>query len=507
MGTPRVHAAPPLPVTSPLSMLAVGAAAAASGLAVAVIGSPSALLAILGFAVGLMALTHPRVALVAFAFAMYLNAPVVAMTHYGVPPFVAASTAGLLAVPAAIQILRGAPVLLPHMFTAMLAYLAVMLASSAVSTDPRAALSSTLIYASEGLVFTVLLVNAVRTRGDLRAVLWTILVAGALMGALSLHQELTGAHGNDYGGFAQVRDLGFAVPDGSAGETVRPRAEGPIGERNRYAQVLAVLLPIAFFMLRGTKNRLGQAVVATIGLLVLSGLLLTFSRMGLLAIGGALALLLLLRYLKLRDLMLSLILISGFTIAVTPDWAVRVQSIADAGGLIREDPDAADGAIRARLVANIGAWRTFVDHPLIGVGPDQYGQKYSGPYSLYTGLRAFSASSSQPAHNLYLHIAADTGILGLASFLTIVSGILMLLWRRRAELIAQRDEGSLMVTALFTVILLYLGTGMFLHMSYERYFWILIALASAALFTHRPTARITPGSSNPMRPDPAVRPG
>jgi putative inorganic carbon (hco3(-)) transporter len=472
----------------PLAWLVVGAGlSAAAGVATALVGTAVSLVALAALLGGLAAVLYPRLAAVVFAFALYMNVPVVAMTFHGVPSPVAIGSFLLLAIPAAVRIVRGDGILVPAVFVAMLAYLAVLLISTAASVLPEAALSWTMIYVTEGIVLTVLIVNAIRTKAELRAFLWAILLAGGVMGGLSIHQELTGSYDTNYLGFAQLHERGFTVEEDLVGKQVRPRSTGPIGEQNRYAQVLSVLLPLAFFQFKSSSRTAGRVAAAGLGLLATAGVLLTYSRMGLVAIVGVVVLLLIWRYVKFKHVFLAGLLGLVIVVAVAPDWAVRLESFAGVSSIVEDDPADADGAIRGRLTANIGAWRTFTQHPLIGVGPDVYHLEYSGPNSLYAGLRSYSASQDRQAHNLYLHIAADTGLLGLGAFLAIVFGTLWLLWKRRSELLAAGDPGALVLTGLVAAILVFLGTGMFLHMGYERYFWTLIGLASAGLIAYSAT--------------------
>lgn len=464
-------------------------AAAGLGLSVALTRSATPILGLVALVIGSAALLWPRAASVVFAFLLYMNVPVIAIGFYGVPAQVAAALIGLLAVPAAVRIARGEAILLPTVFGSMLAYLAVLLASSALSVNPHAATEWTLIYVTEGIVLVVLLVNAVRTTGELRACIWAILLAGAVMGALSVVQETTGDYDNNYGGFAQIHETGFTVEKDISGKEVRPRLTGPVGEQNRYAQVLVVLVPLAFLQMRSAVGRGARTIAAVAGVLIAAGVLLTYSRMGLLALVGGIVLLAVWRYIRWRHLVLLGAVGVVAVLAVAPDWSVRLQSFVGIGEVLSQSPADADGAILGRLTANVGAWRTFVDHPILGVGPDLFRLEYSGEYSLNTGLRDYSASSARQAHNLYVHLAADTGILGLGAFLAIVGGTLVQLFRLRPRLREDDEAGHLMVTGLAAALLVYLGSAVFLHMAYERYFWLLVGLAAAAILIYRDRPR------------------
>ena len=100
-----------------------------------------------------------------------------------------------------------------------------------------------------------LIINVVRDLPTLRRVTWALLLAGCLMGGLSIFQKVTHTENNIYGGLAQVssdfegnmsrQDL-RSGSIGQNGEVVgQVRAAGPIGETNRYGQRLVVLLPLA----------------------------------------------------------------------------------------------------------------------------------------------------------------------------------------------------------------------------------------------------------------------
>jgi hypothetical protein len=56
-------------------------------------------------------------------------------------------------------------------------------------------------------------------------------------------------------------------------------------------------------------------------------------------------------------------------------------------------------------------------------------------------------------------------------------------WRRRDP------ERSLLASSLFFGLVAYLATAAFLHLSYQRYFWVVLALASSAIWILRQEER------------------
>ena len=77
-------------------------------------------------------------------------------------------------------------------------------------------------------------------------------------------------------------------------------------------------------------------------------------------------------------------------------------------------------------------------------------------------------------------IAAETGILGLTAFLGAVIATLIQLARARASALPSRPDLAAMAAGFMLAIVAYLASGLFLHLSYARYFWLILALAGAA---------------------------
>ncbi len=78
----------------------------------------------------------------------------------------------------------------------------------------------------------------------------------------------------------------------------------------------------------------------------------------------------------------------------------------------------------ARPVLWAAALRMAADHPVLGLGPDNYRLAY-GPYA---GLERWDRRIH--ANNMYLEILAGAGILGLLALLWLLAGAGWLLWRR-----------------------------------------------------------------------------
>jgi hypothetical protein len=69
----------------------------------------------------------------------------------------------------------------------------------------------------------------------------------------------------------------------------------------------------------------------------------------------------------------------------------------------------------------------------------------------------------------------------LAAFLLIVGLPMRELWRRRRQWLTADGEAADLATALCLSLVAYLCTGIFLHLSYQLYYWFLLAVTGAAL--------------------------
>ncbi len=446
----------------------------------AALGAPLQLAAMSGVAVlGLMLLTRPRAATLLFIGILYANVPIVASSFHGVPSVIAVGAPLLLlgvALMSYLVIRRGEPVLTPTLGW-LIAYLGVQVLSAALSLDAEAAASTVASFATEGLLLYVLLTNAVRDMGTFRGAVIVLLLVGTILGGLSVFQEVTGTYRNEYWGFAQTREIDPLVV---LPEDATLRLAGPVGEKNRYAQIMLVLLPLALFAYITSKTALARTLAGVAGTAILAGMLLTFSR----GAGVALAILVLiaigLRYIRLRD---AIVVATALVVSVylfAPQYVARIESLVGVGALVSGDTDEADGAIRGRATSNLASLSVFLDHPVLGVGPGQYVAIYSQDVGNQLGIRY--RETTRRAHNMALEVAADTGLAGIVTLGGVFGATLAGLWRVRRTWRSRRPEYSAWATAFMLSVVGYLLTSLFLHIAYMRYLWLLIALANSLIW-------------------------
>jgi O-antigen ligase len=426
------------------------------------------------------------VAVFAFFFVFYANLAVVASRFHGVPQLLASTIAVLLLIPIAkYLILERQPLVVTPVLPLLFAFLGALFLSAVLSSDPSVSTAPLLNYLTEGLLLYLLVTNAVKTSRTLTKVAWALILAGAFMGAVSLIQEVTRTYSSDYGGLAQIDRYGTGggfniAPQDAPEKILRPRLGGPLGSENRYAQIMAAVLPLALIRAFRERKRWLRFAAGACSLLILGGLLLTFSRGAAVAIGFTLAFMALLRELPLRRLLVAVALSALLVVLVVPDYVTRLRSLETVTALSTSDSSQpVDASLAGRKTENLAAWHTFLDHPLLGVGPGVYFREYSQQNANRLGLKYLK--SERRGHSLYLEMAADSGLVGLGTFLAMVGTTLVLL-RRAARRWRDDPERAMLAGSFFFALFAYLACGAFIHLSYQRYFWVLLALASSTIW-------------------------
>jgi O-antigen ligase len=504
---PRTHTGRrAAPWAAVAAIAAVGLAAALAAIAVS---SPILAVGLVGAA--LLAMTiivRPSVATLVVVGILYSNAGVIAVRFHDVPSFVAAAVPALLIPPlAAFIVLERRRIVITSAFPWIAVFLLVHLVSGIFSVDAGVAFDTIVTFVLEGLGLYFLVTNVVRTREAIIAIVWILLAIGTFLGALSFYQDATGTYDNTYLGFAQPSEATVAVDETGLGTTAQYRLAGNIGEKNRYAQIMLMLVPLALFMAIGERSRVRRILALGAAGVIAIGVALTFSRGA--AVGFVLlfGIMFLMGYLKWKH-MVAVVLGAAIVLAAVPVYTERLAELVAVTETVGTSGiDQADGAIQSRITEGLAALLAWADHPVIGVGPGEF-PLYYREYADVVGIKVKAAD--RESHNLYLGLAAELGIIGITVFLVIVGLTLRELARARRAVRARDPLMADLATGFILSIVAYLSTGIFLHMSFIRYFWLMLALAAAtavvakAIATTGETDVVAEGASNilPETPDP-----
>jgi hypothetical protein len=494
------------PVQAIAAMAAAGMAIFALSVLVTRVGTVVAVAGFSAMAIVFALCLLPRAAAFVAVLILYTNFGVV---FFGTPLYqaVAGSSAALLALPVADRLLiRNQAPRFDRVFGLMVLFLIVLLLSAFGAEDMPLAISEIVQYVTEGLLIYLLIINVVRSSRDLHNIMTAAILACAVLSMMTIYQAATHQYQYQFGGLAkrveaiqeterrtrareqvvveeEVAPIAAPEEDGIA---LIDRASGPIGDPNRFAQILLVVLPWALYFSRHAQTALARLAAVASAALILTGVALTYSRGAFITMAVLVLCLLLWRYIKPVRLALAVLVLVAIVAAIAPGVLSRVASIGGVGLLAQEDAHVEpDGAIRGRATEMLAALAVFIDHPFIGVGPGQYVPFYSERYQLLDELSFRHLPRPREAHNLYVSIGAETGAAGLLVFLGIIVTLFMGLgWARRFWLLRSRRRADLAVAFLLSLVS-YLGTGMFLHLSFERYLWFLVGVTSAAVWVLR----------------------
>ena len=343
------------------------------------------------------------------------------------------------------------------------AFAALVLAyviASLFASDGGAANAETMDLVSYGAVVAMLMV-LLDTPAWLQRAIWAVVMGVGLLALLAILQQVTRTYGSSYGGFAAVIPAGDAI-----------RSAGPLNP-NPFGQVLATSAVLAFYLARIESRSYARAFAAAIAVTCVIGVAYTQSRAALIALLLAAVAVGALHGVRLRVLLVAA---CG---AIVLGSLVLPQSLRDRVGALTSvvTADAAsvqDGSLRGRTSENLAGLHMWVDHPLVGVGPDNFEVHYQR-YSAQIGIDP--RPERRGAHNLYLESVAETGVLGTMAFLGVLWLALAGAWRARSRL---EGKASLLGEGLVVALGAFLICAFTLHSSYARYQWIFLGLGLAA---------------------------
>ncbi|MEA3408071.1 MAG: O-antigen ligase family protein [Chloroflexota bacterium] len=303
-------------------------------------------------------------------------------------------------------------------------YLGAMLLSVWPASNLMATLKPLAKWIEFGLLY--LFVSRELDDGGRQVLVGVLLLAGTCQGALGVYQFVQ-----------QKGPAGFAL----LGRYMR--AHGTFSQPNPFGGYVGLLLPLAYTTCFGLWRRAwsqrrapflalwGIAAMAT--MVLLAALVMSWSRGALLGFVGGLVLV----GLGLRRRAWALVLMAVLLFLLLATYLAPLlpaglgRRLSDLAIYLGRDLTAieitdANFSIIERLAHWQAAWRMFAARPWLGVGTGQYATAYAS-----VALPRWQNPLGH-AHNYYLHILAEGGLLGLASYLTLLAAAIAGVWRRRA---------------------------------------------------------------------------
>ncbi len=443
------------------------------GVVVAGIHNPIlALVMVIGLLVAGTTLLKPEWGLLALVVITYTNLSDVAIKYYYAPSITQPFILFLGLVILAQWVFAGnAPkgwqrALIVIGIYCLLGYFTVFFAANA---DQSLSAATSLV---KNAIIAIVVVILLQRGIWLRRIIWILVMIGLVLGTLGVVQYLTGTFDMIYGGFARP-----PVVTSEEGVDMLSRITGPIGDPNYFGQIIVVLIPLALDRLWNERSTILRLLAAwSLGVCILATIF-TYSR------GSFIAMIIVLAVMIIRHPPKPIVLVLTIAVGVVilqfvpAHFTERVTTLVSFIPGIEKQEATVDESFRGRTSEMIAAWRMFTDHPVLGVGISNYNTRYQ-EYSRQLGIDTRRAERS--AHSLYLEIAAEKGLVGLALFALLMGvtfhGLRQGYCRFQA---AGMEEYAGIAMALSIAIVGYLFTAIFLHDAYSRYFWLLIGIAMA----------------------------
>ncbi len=346
-----------------------------------------------------------------------------------------------------------------------LALAAMCVLSMVNAKNVALSLFDTIVYIKM-LIFFLFLANNIRNQEDL-----TIVLNALFLGLFieSLIMMLQFYRGSSLGLIGTEEMSSFVQYKSEARIFLRPG--GTVGNVNGFARYLGFILPIASVMMLTTRNRRVLLLGFLASLAGLVALILTQSRSvwGAYGIGMVLAL----AFVVTRQLV-TMRTLKRISIAALMVAALAVIY----GDFIYSRLTSDDhGSAKARLTTAEVALRIIEDHPIIGVGANNY-DSYLRSYWLVEDPFTRIAV----VHNNYLLIMAEIGIVGFAAF----AWLLIALWVRTQRAMTCRvkyfrEVAVGIFASLVCFLLASLADGYKSSLTLMYLFWTLAAIIEALI--------------------------
>jgi putative inorganic carbon (hco3(-)) transporter len=354
----------------------------------------------------------------------------------------------------------------------LVAYWIVVTISFVVASDQTRALGE-IVDLGKDIVIIYCIVSALQESRLWKQTTWLIIITTSLLCLLSFYQLVTNNYQQTFFRLADIQ------MDQALASTSTPRIAGPINDPNLWGQVLVAVAVLVMFRIIHEKNALVKlACVLMLGL-ILYIILNTYSRGAYLVVAINMLLILLLYRKRINPI----VIFAGLTIVILlwPFIPVTFRDRFTSLFLVTEQNGVyQDTSLRGRSSEMLTGLAMFSEHPILGVGAANYNNNYQR-YAQLIGIE-FRAEARDP-HSLYIQVLAETGILGTVAFFGMVFFLVNALGRagQAIEKVQRLDEWLPWLNATRLAILSYMLTSVFLHNAYIRYFWILVALALAAI--------------------------
>ncbi len=316
----------------------------------------------------------------------------------------------------------------------------------------------------------VIVILLIQRPASFRLAVWALVIAGILMGSISVFQTITRTYDNEYFGFGRWESQ-------TSGQDSRNRVTGPYDNPNAYSQVMVVIFALALERLWHEKRSLLRIFAGWAAIVSSLTIVFTYSRGGVLTLVATIAVL----FLQNRPRLFPVLITAAVGLALIQflpaDYTQYIGTLRD---IIpgQSDNQIYDSSFRGRLSENIAAWRMFLSDPLFGVGVGNFEVQYQD-YSRQIGLDVRRVPRT-PA-SLYLEVLSEQGLIGTTSFVLLIYAVFasLISARRKFFQAGLRDQSNIAM-AMIAGFAGYMIAAVVKNSAYSNVYWILVGIALSA---------------------------
>jgi putative inorganic carbon (HCO3(-)) transporter len=483
---------PPQATFTPDARIGVGAIAVLAGLLLGTavglgISQTVLIMGLLAPFALLVVLARPQLATIVYVVLVYGDLLSIMVRYDGMPALARFAGVGLLSAALGYRIFvqREKPAG-DRVTLWMLAYGAMVALGLIYARAPDLVMTDVIEFVRNFFTYLII-INIITTSSRLHAVLYALLGTGTALACLTLFQSFTGTFDNEYGGLAQYR-----VSD-ITGSTEGARPGGTLGDANYYGQLLLILIPIALYLLFEGRSKLGRLVGAACAVILTAGVIFTYSRGDAIALGVIIIAAVVYKKPRPVWIMGGLVALVIAVQLLPSNYIARMLTVVD---LAQGDQQIylQDDSILGRTGATQAAIAMFLDHPILGVGRENY-PLYQPGY--LAGTVYARIANGIPPHDLYLEVAAENGIVGILVFgglLLATFAALRDAWRRFKWAGHTREKELVLWLAIMLIGYLVSALslhGAFLYILFLQISLIIVARQIGRSVTHKQLAELT----------------
>jgi O-antigen ligase len=263
----------------------------------------------------------------------------------------------------------------------------------------------------------------------------------------------------------------------------RPRASGPLGDPNFYGQQLLVLIPLGLWWIIHARNVFMRLIAIACLAMIAAGVGLSYSRGALLAVAVMFGFYFIYFRIQFKYLAYMVPMLVVAFIVAPPELKDRFSTLTQFFQS-EESGQVLDNSLEERSRYLVVGRNMILDSPLIGLGADHFKANFTN-YILELG-QSPDRDANRNAHNYYLEVATEHGLIGLG---LVVAMLVLALRRLHTARRAFQQANDLRMSDLAGFLLVamvgYMFSAISLHGDYPRFLWALIGLAAAVGFSGR----------------------